>query len=259
MVIFHSDLDNTLIYSYKRDIGKDRVCAEIYQEREISFMTKKSYELLKIVNEKVLIVPTTTRTKEQYERIFLGIENPRYALVCNGGVLLVNGVEDENWYKESLKLVADCHRELIKAQEWLQSDSSTSFEVRNIRDLFIFTKSSRPEYAKEMLENILDLSLVEVLLNGVKVYVMPKILNKGEALRRFKKKMEKYSPEKIIAAGDSLFDIEMLKQADIALMPETLAQNYSGGECVQTIGIAKSEIFSDYLLNYIIMISGRKV
>ena len=110
-----------------------------------------------------------------------------------------------------------------------------------------------------MLQNILDLSLVEVLLNGVKVYVMPKILNKGEALRRFKKKMEKYSPEKIIAAGDSLFDIEMLKRADIALMPEKLAQNYSGGECVQTVGIAKSEIFSDYLLNYIIMISGRKV
>lgn len=259
MVIFHSDLDNTLIYSYKRDIGKDKVCTEIYQEREVSFMTKKSYELLKIVNEKVIIVPTTTRTKEQYERIFLGIEPPKYALVCNGGVLLVNGVEDENWYKESQKLAADCHGELKKAHEWLQNDCNTSFEVRNIRDLFIFTKNSRTEYAKDMLENVLDLSLVEVLLNGVKIYVMPKVLNKGEALKRFKKRMEKYDPEKIIAAGDSLFDIEMLKQADIALMPERLAQNYSSGECIQTIGVAKSEIFSEYLLNYIIMISGRKV
>ncbi len=64
MVVFHSDLDNTLIYSYKHDIGSDKKCVEVYQNREVSFMTKKSFDLLKAVKEKVVFVPTTTRTQE---------------------------------------------------------------------------------------------------------------------------------------------------------------------------------------------------
>lgn len=31
MIVFHTDLDNTLIYSYRHDIGQDRICAEVYQ------------------------------------------------------------------------------------------------------------------------------------------------------------------------------------------------------------------------------------
>lgn len=35
------------------------------------------------------IIPTSTRTEEQYKRIELDIGIVPYALVCNGGVLLV--------------------------------------------------------------------------------------------------------------------------------------------------------------------------
>ena len=87
MVVFNVDMDNTLIYSYKHDIGYEKYCAEIYQEREISFMTHKTCKLLTELAGKVMIVPTTTRTREQYERIDLGIGKIPYALVCNGGVL----------------------------------------------------------------------------------------------------------------------------------------------------------------------------
>ena len=116
MVVFHSDLDNTLIYSYKHDIGSDKKCVEVYQNREVSFMTKKSFDLLKAVKEKVVFVPTTTRTQEQYERIDLGIGIPRLALVCNGGVLLADGREDTKWYEESLNLIMDCGSELEKSE-----------------------------------------------------------------------------------------------------------------------------------------------
>ena len=46
MLIFHADLDNTLIYSYKHDIGSDTVGVERYQGRVISYMTGSSYEML---------------------------------------------------------------------------------------------------------------------------------------------------------------------------------------------------------------------
>ena len=46
MHIFCMDLDNTIIYSYKHDIGNEKINVEIYQDREISFITKKTQELL---------------------------------------------------------------------------------------------------------------------------------------------------------------------------------------------------------------------
>ena len=81
------DLDNTIIYSYKHDIGNEKINVEIYQGREISFITKKTQELLLMAKEKYMLIPTSTRTVGQYERIDLGIGAFPYALVCNGGIL----------------------------------------------------------------------------------------------------------------------------------------------------------------------------
>ena len=43
MILFFCDLDNTLIYSYKHEIGSKKRCVELYQGREISFMTEQTY------------------------------------------------------------------------------------------------------------------------------------------------------------------------------------------------------------------------
>lgn len=144
MIIFFSDLDNTMIFSYRHEIGKDKRCVEIYQGREISFVTEKTYGLLKKLKEKALFVPVTTRTVEQYRRIDLGVGTLPYALVCNGGVLLANGQEDESWYLESRRMVEDCQDELRTAARILEEDENRSLEVRDIRGLFLFTKSKCP-------------------------------------------------------------------------------------------------------------------
>ena len=94
MIVFYSDLDNTLIYSYRREIGGKKRCVEVYQGREISFMSEYSYHLLQEISKKALFIPVTTRTMEQYQRIDLGIGIPEYALVCNGGILLVRGIPE---------------------------------------------------------------------------------------------------------------------------------------------------------------------
>lgn len=220
MIIFNSDLDNTLIYSYKRPIGSDKRCVEIYQGREISFITHRTYELLKAVTEKILLVPTTTRTVEQYNRIDLGMGGFRYALVCNGGVLLADGREDEEWYQESLSLAAPARGEMETAAGILQADINRIFELRFIQDLFLFTKSSDPEGTVNALKGKLDLSAVDIFSNGMKVYVVPKELSKGRGVRRLK---ERLGGETVIAAGDSEFDVSMLEYADYAIAPEGLA------------------------------------
>ena len=88
MDILFTDLDNTLIYSKKTDIKK-RISVEVYRGEDNSFMSKYSYELLKKLHERLLIVPVTTRTYMQYERINLSIV-PKYVLCANGGQLLKN-------------------------------------------------------------------------------------------------------------------------------------------------------------------------
>lgn len=246
MVVFCSDLDNTLVYSYRHDIGNEKICVELYQGREVSFVTEKTLELLKRVKESILFVPTTTRTREQYERIDLGVGVPEYALVCNGGVLLEKGEENEAWYQESMRMIEESRLELEKAEELMEKDEARNFEVRNIRGLFLFTKSRIPEQSVTYLEQALDLSKVEVFRNGVKVYVVPKKLNKGEALRRLRSRL---GAERIIAAGDSTFDIPMLEAADLGFAPEDLVPEIEEGKKI--ISVEKNYIFSEEVLYYV--------
>lgn len=245
MIIFFSDLDNTLIYSYKHDIGENKVCVEYDQGKELSFMTKKSFDLLKQINQKLLFVPTTTRTAEQYNRIHFGLPTIPYALVCNGGVLLINGKEDPDWYMESLQLVEDCKAELEKAILQLQSDKNRNFEIRFIRNLFLFTKSEKPEHTILRLKEILDESLVDICSHGVKVYIVPKKLDKGMAIERLKTKI---GGSFSIAAGDSEFDLPMFKMADAFIAPIGLKNQWNLSD--STIAIETNPI-SDELLEYI--------
>lgn len=253
MVVFFTDLDNTMIYSYKHDIGKDKICAEIYQDREVSFITPKTAELLKEVNNKVILIPTTTRTIEQYERIDLGYGTPKYALVCNGGVLLVNGKEDINWYEDSLELIKDCQEQLKLAEELMTKDENRSFEVRNIRNLFIFTKSSEPLLSVERLSQRLDTDKVDVFSNGVKVYVVPKKLGKGDAVLRFilrlPKDKEYYTT---VSAGDSEFDISMLKATDYSIAPKSLADTANLSNAFEVFD--GNGVFSDLILSQVLLI-----
>lgn len=219
MTILTTDLDNTLIYSYKHDIGRYKRCVEVYQGREVSFITTDTYRLLQQVQKRMMIVPVTTRTIEQYERIDFGIVKKPYALVCNGGILLKDGKEDDAWYQESLSMISESSREIQKAVQLLREDQNICFEIRYIRELFVFTKSNEPEVTAAHLRECLDSSKAEVFTNGIKVYAVPKGLDKGTAVRRFKKYI---GADTIIAAGDSTFDIPMLETADYAVCPAEL-------------------------------------
>ncbi len=249
MIIFNTDLDNTIIYSYKHDIGSYKRCAEIYNGREISFITDRTYKLLKKAAEKVLIIPVTTRTVEQYNRIDLGIGKSRYVLTCNGCVLLKDGREDNEWYKESLSLAASSKKQIDRAYKMLENDKNRIFEVRDIKGLFLFTKSSRPEVTVNILSQNLDLSLVDVLSNGIKVYVVPKKLDKGTAVKRLAAKLD---ADTIIAAGDSRFDIPMLEYADYAIAPPELDYIKTKGELTV---INKELLFSEGLLEKVLEIT----
>lgn len=254
MILFCCDLDNTLIYSYKHELKQKKRCVELYQGREISFMTEDTYRLLKTLNNKVSIVPVTTRTVEQYQRIHLGIGTFDYALTCNGGVLFLNGKEDASWYEETRKMIADSQEELVYGEELLKKDKNRCFEVRNIRGLFLFTKSEDPKASAEYLKERINTQKADVFCNGIKVYIVPRQLNKGSATLRLKNRLR---AETAVAAGDSGFDIPMLNMADFAVAPAELKGEK--GLLPKVFYTEKEKLFSEELLKKILDFTKEKV
>jgi predicted hydrolases of the HAD superfamily len=251
MKILCTDLDNTIIYSYKHDIGNEKMNVELYKEREISFISNHTFELLKKVKEEFLIIPTSTRTIEQYERIDLKIGTFKYALVCNGSVLLVDGKKDKDWYEESLRLAKPSNLEVKKALEYLENDKRRTFELRHIEDLFVFTKCYKSETVVNELREYLDKSLVNVFNNKEKVYVLPTSLSKGKAIERLRKYLK---AEFIIAAGDSEFDISMVEAADVGLVPYGFKSEFNIKSDIYEMG--KERLFSEQLLSKCLQYGG---
>lgn len=242
MILF-VDLDNTLIYSYKHDIGSRKRNVELYQGREISFITEDTWQYLKRLKARIEIVPLSTRSVEQYQRINLGVGDFPYALVCNGGILLKDGQRVESWYENSLSEIKDSNEEIRKGLALLERDSRRTLELRYIEELFVFTKCEEAEKVVLELREKLNCGYVDVFNNGAKVYIVPKMLTKGRALERF---MEYQKEHFSIAAGDSEFDISMLKTANLALAPFGFRENFSVDFPVEEM--REGKVFSEELL-----------
>lgn len=245
MHLFVSDLDNTLIYSYKHDIGPNAVCAEVYEGRQVSFMTARSRAMLDEVNRRMHFVPVTTRSVQQYRRIvFADGWSPALALAANGGVLLVDGQPDPAWYAASQAQIAPAEPALRHAEAVLARDPDRTLDVRRVDGLFVFTKSADVPATLARLRAVLDLTHVDLFENGVKVYVVPRVLDKGRGVRRLR---ARFPTAQVFAAGDSLFDLPLLEAADMAFYPAGLP--YSGRMGQQAIAVPEQAgIFSDVVL-----------
>jgi len=244
MIVFFTDLDNTLIYSYKHNIGADKECVEIYNGREISYATKTSLRLIQELSKLITIVPTSTRTMEQFNRINLGL-NFKYSLVCNGGILLINGVKNEKWYQDSLKIAEKSIPDVKKAIGYLENNSHRYFELRYIENLFLFTKCHEPEIVIAELKQLLDCSIVNVFNNGEKVYVVPNAISKGNAIKRF---LDIVNIDKTISAGDSEFDISMVTTTDIGIIPKEFPVQIDNPSIYKA---HEDKIFSEEVLSFI--------
>ena len=83
------DLDRTLVYSAKALAlaGADAdapvlLVAEVYDKLPLSYLTVDAVALVQEMHRVATFVPSTTRTRAQYERIRLPID-PQYAVTTN--------------------------------------------------------------------------------------------------------------------------------------------------------------------------------
>lgn len=241
--LFLCDVDNTLIHSYKHKKDGD-VCVEILKEKEQGFTSPRTLELLKEVRsvEDMELVPLTTRSVEQYNRIDFGGGKPRRALVTNGTLLLDGEKINEEWWMESLMSVSPLKDEMDRMFKMLEPQS-TFIRVRIVDEMYLFVYCAEgvdPASTAEMLKLLTKLN---VQCAGKKIYLFPPIADKGHATERMS---QKTGAERIIAAGDSAIDIPMLKLADVAIIPQD--EYMQAQEYKSCIVCPKEKVFSEFVL-----------
>lgn len=226
-VLVCSDLDRTLIYSaaaFALD-GPDEtmprlLCVEFYQGAPLSYMTEAAARTLEALSTAATFVPTTTRTPEQYRRVQL-LEKPSpFAICANGGHILVDGVDDLDWAAAVRNRVADGCAPLADVQHHLtQAGGDFVLKRRTASDLFAYTVVDRAALPSGWVEDLTGWCAERgwrTSLQGRKVYCLPGCLTKaaaaGEVARRA-------GASTMLAAGDSLLDIELLEVADLSIRP----------------------------------------
>lgn len=244
------DLDHTLIYSHRIPIGLNKIAVEYLDGKEQSFMTRQTYEFL-CEQDCVHMIPVTTRSKAQYERInvFRKRLYCEYALICNGGILLIDGIEDPAWYSETLSLISTEMPELQAIKE-LTHQILPASPLHDVCGLFFYIRHENPTLFAKQLWDIAHPAKICILHDRHKVYCLPSTLNKGKAVERF---AERFGEAISIAAGDSEFDIPMLIRADTRIIPPALKQQLPAKN---TITIPTS-VFSDGICDYLNTIAKR--
>lgn len=237
-MIFISDLDKTLIFSKKHLPTTEKLyLAEFKQDLPYSFMSKKTLTNIKdFIYNGGIFIPATARTEEQYNRIFLFKDLAiKYAILCNGKSILINGEKDFVWEDKM-------NSELSKLPEQIQDlfPKIKEFAEKNLfanKNYYIYdnylamitvpTKQDLPVYFIKLLNGFLKHTGWNAFSCGRKIYIGNHIVNKKNALEYI---IENCLDEKheIVASGDSLYDMEMLDYADLAITPANaeIANNF---------------------------------
>ncbi|MFG3505897.1 HAD family hydrolase [Streptomyces sp. NPDC047821] len=223
-----SDLDRTLIYSTAAlgltmpDAGAPRLlCVETYQHKPLSYMTETAAGLLTELPHHCVFVPTTTRTREQYHRIRLPGPPPTYAICANGGHLLVDGVSDPDWRRTvDARLADECAPlEEVRAHLLAVADPAWLLKERVAEDLFAYLVVERALLPDGWMKELAAWAAPHgwaVSLQGRKVYAVPQPLTKSAAVREVARRA---GADRVLAAGDSLLDADLLLAADRGWRP----------------------------------------
>ncbi|MFJ8430324.1 HAD family hydrolase [Kitasatospora sp. NPDC094019] len=227
-----SDLDRTLIYSNRAlalDVP-DRLAprllsVEVHDGKALSFMTEQAAALLVELAREAVLVPATTRTRTQYERVNLPGPTPGwvppYAICANGGRLLVDGVPDEDWQTEMAGRLAEGAAPLAEVVEHLalRADPEWTHKRRVADELFAYLVVERAELPVGWIAELTGWCAERgwtVSLQGRKVYAVPAPLSKSAALAEV---VRRVGPSTVLSAGDSLLDADLLLAADAAWRP----------------------------------------
>ncbi|TQM29726.1 hypothetical protein FB390_1336 [Nocardia bhagyanarayanae] len=226
-----TDLDRTMIYSrnaFSTASEVPMVCVEHLEGAPLSFMTTAAALRMQTLTQPAAVIPTTTRTIKQFNRIRLPGAPWRYAITSNGGNILVDGVPDMRWRIDIDVKVRQSGATLSEVSAELRAriDDSWVTKFRVADHLFCYLVV-KPKAVPEGFLAEWDAWCRErgwsASQQGRKIYTMPQSVCKSVAVaevrRRLMESGELTGEAKTFAAGDGALDAEMLRAADSAIRP----------------------------------------
>ena len=223
-VVAAVDLGRTIVQSAPAlALGGDEVdlvCVQHLAGAPLSFLTAAAAGMLAELHGLATLVPTTTRTREQYARVRLPGISPGYAVVANGGHLLVDGVSDPDWHAGVRSALAagatlgsvEAHLDRVATGGWV-------LKRRVADDLFCYLVVEREAVPPGFLAGLGTWCAAHgwaVSVQGRKVYLIPDGLSKAAAVREV---AGRTGATRVLAAGDSLLDAGMLDAAHAGVRP----------------------------------------
>ena len=223
-MFFATDLDRTLIYSDKflGGVNSPYKCIETHEGREISYISTEGLEKLIELYNKMPIVPITTRNLKQYKRIrvFQDFITPETYSVNNGGTIIHKGQEDLRWkqiIKDKIEKLTLTYEDVIDIfTDEYNKPIKRFYKSDGLIWVIIGERNNIDEDAITRIREILEPHGWDVPVNGKKMYMLPRFINKWDAVNYIK---ENYYTSPIISAGDSQFDKEMVIKADYGIVP----------------------------------------
>jgi hydroxymethylpyrimidine pyrophosphatase-like HAD family hydrolase len=219
-LLIATDLDRTLIYSrgaleLHGDTERDVVAVERHEGKDSSWMTAAAAASFAELQGRALVVPATTRTPEQWQRVRLPGPAPRYAITANGGILLVSGQVDHSW---DAVVAAELAQAAPLTEIWEHASQvcrpDWTVKLRNARGLFCYAVLHRKRVPPGFLAEAAGWAEQrgwQLSLQGRKLYWVPRSLTKSAAVAEVARRA---GIETVVAAGDSLLDVDLLEAAD---------------------------------------------
>jgi hydroxymethylpyrimidine pyrophosphatase-like HAD family hydrolase len=246
-VLVATDLDGTVLFSERAMAPTPPDPArltpvDVVDSRVYAYMTDTVLAEWARLAAAGAIVPATTRSVPQYERLRLPGPPPRFAVVCNGGRLLVSGSSDAGWERRVRAALAAAgvpYDEVRRrCERWHAEHPSAS--LRTVEDFFLyFTVKVRDRWLTSFAAEVGAWCRGHgwrASLQGRKLYLLPAALDKAPAVAEV---AARTGAARIVAGGDSLLDAEMLRAADAAIRPahgELHVTGFSAPNCRTTTG-----------------------
>ena len=209
-----ADLDGTLVHSRRRvPDPAGHLVVEVYDGRDVGFITPEAWDLLAQVQRRGYLVPATARTIRQFSRIRFP-EPPRVAVLAGGAVVLVDGEVDPVWDAEVQARLAAAGASVEEVASRLH-DEPTTEEPRIGDDRFAYVRVAPEADVVGFTAWCAERGWRVVHQDG-RIYCHPEGLSKSSPLPRV---AELVGAAPAIALGDGLMDAELLSAVPVALTP----------------------------------------
>nr|WP_229718936.1 HAD family hydrolase [Nocardia jinanensis] len=236
------------------------ICVEHLDGAPLSYMTAAAADRMRELAVAAAVLPTTTRTIEQFGRIRLPGAPWPFAVTSNGGNILVDGVPDSRWRRGIDAAVRAGGAGLAEVEAALRGriDDSWVLKFRGADELFCYLvvdlAATPPDFLADWNSWCRERGW-SASRQGRKIYTMPDAVCKSRAVAEVRARLiasgrlEAAAPT--LAAGDGALDAEMLAAADRAIRPrhgelEELGWTRPGLTVTAASGIGAGEEILDW-------------